>query len=369
MHFGLFCLMTQRQKGKRPGEIYRETVEQVQMAERAGFEIAWFAEHHFSNYCLCPSPMTMTTYMAGQTSTIKLGPAVIVAPLYEPIRLAEDIGVADQISNGRVVLGFGTGYQEYEFHKFGRDLKQSRSALFEVLDFIDACLTQESVKFEGERIRLPETHFSVRMLQKYPRVYLAGMATDVEAQRRVVQRGYTPFFTTGWNATDAVQKIRSDVEKTYAQAGGDAARMPFAIQRYVFVTDSREDALKAADGARYVRRIAMAMRNKYGELEGAFLKETPAADEPDLEEIARRLPIGDADTVAERLARDINALAPSHISLFMAIPGLSQAQILKSMERFGTEVIPRLEQRVGDLRAIGHKPSPAEPTRMVSGQS
>jgi alkanesulfonate monooxygenase SsuD/methylene tetrahydromethanopterin reductase-like flavin-dependent oxidoreductase (luciferase family) len=369
MHFGLFCLMTQRHKDKRPAEIYRETVEQVRMAEQGGFEIAWFAEHHFSNYCLCPSPMTMTTYMAGQTSTIRLGPAVIVAPLYEPIRLMEDINVADQLSGGRVVLGFGTGYQEYEFHKFGRDLKQSRSALFEVLDFLEACVTREPVAFKGDRVNLPETYFSVRMLQKRPSVYLAGMATDVEAQRRSVERGYTPFFTTGWNATEAVQKIRTDVGNAYAQAGGDASHMPFAIQRYVFVTDSREDALKAADGARYVRRIAMAMRNKYGELEGAFLKESPASDEPDLDEIAKRLPIGDPDTVAERLARDIEALGPSHISLFMAIPGLSQTQILKSMERFSSEVIPRLERRFGDLRGIGHDPSGATARAALTGRA
>ena len=100
----------------------------------------------------------------------------------------------------------------------------------------------------------------------------------------------------------------------------------------------------------------MAMRNKYGELEGAFLKETPAADEPELDEIAKRLPIGDPDTVAERLARDIEALGPSHISLFMAIPGLTQAQILASMERFAGEVIPLLEQRFGDLGRLGYDP-------------
>lgn len=369
MHFGLFCLMTQRQKLKSPGEIYREMVEHVQLAEAIGFEIAWFAEHHFSNYCLCPSPMTMTSYMAGKTSRIKLGPAVIVAPLYEPIRLAEDIGVADQLSDGRLVLGFGTGYQEYEFHKFGRDLKQARSALFEVLDFIDDFLAKDSVTFKGERLNLPETYFSIRTKQKRPAIYLAGMGTDVEAQRRSVQRGYTPFFTTGWNTVETIEKIRRGAEATYAEAGGDAARMPFAIQRYVFVTDSKEDALKAADGARYVRRIAMSMRNKYGELDGAFLKEIPAADEPSLEEIAARLPIGDPETVAERLARDIETLSPSHISLFMAIPGLSQAQILKSMERFATEVIPLLERRFGNLRDIGHTAKPADALHLADAES
>ncbi len=361
MHFGLFCLNTQRQPGKSPRQIYQETVEHVQMAEKIGFEIAWFAEHHFSNYCLCPSPLTMTSYMAGLTSTIKLGPAVVVAPLYEPIRLAEDIGVADQLSNGRLVLGFGTGYQEYEFRKFGRDLKQARSALFETLDFVDAFLSRDVVTFKGEQINLPETHFAIRTVQKRPSIYIAGMATDVEAQRRAVERGYTPFFTTGWNSIDVVQKIRQGTEATYAAAGGDAQRMPFAIQRYVFVTDNHEDALKAADGARYVRRLAMAMRNKYHEFEGSFLKETPAVDEPDLEEIVARLPIGDPDAVAERLARDIETLSPSHISLFMAIPGLSQDQVLKSMERFGSEVIPRLQRRFGDLGKIGFSAAPREP--------
>ncbi|MGN6768843.1 MAG: LLM class flavin-dependent oxidoreductase [Rhizobiaceae bacterium] len=349
MHFGLFSLMTQRDRNKSPGEIYKETVEHVRMAERIGFEIAWFAEHHFSNYCLCPSPMTMTTYMAGKTDTIKLGPAVIVAPLYEPIRLIEEIGMADQISDGRLVLGFGTGYQEYEFHKFGRDLKRARGDLLELLDLVEAYFSGAAVTFEGERTKLPETYFSVRSKQGRPSIYLAGMAKDVDAQRRSVERGYTPFFTTGWNTVEAVKASRDVVADTYRTAGGDSDRMPFAIQRYVFVTDNKEDALRAADGARYVRRIAQAMRGKYGEMEDSFLKETPAADEPAIEEIVERLPIGDPETVAERLGRDIEMLDPSHISCFMAIPGLPQKKILESMERFGAEVQPLLERRFGSM--------------------
>jgi alkanesulfonate monooxygenase SsuD/methylene tetrahydromethanopterin reductase-like flavin-dependent oxidoreductase (luciferase family) len=368
MHFGLFCLMTQRDKSKAPGTIYKETVEHVQMAEKIGMEVAWFAEHHFSNYCLCPSPMTMATYMAGQTSTIKIGPAVIVAPLYDPIRLAEEIGLCDQLSDGRLVLGFGTGYQEYEFHKFGRDLKQARSDLFEVLDFMEEYFAKDSFAFKGRNIDFPETAFSVRPVQRRPQIYVAGMGNDAEAQRRAKERGYIPFFTTGWNTVDAVRKVKEQLAATYAGVGGNVATMPFAIQRYVFVTDSREDALKAADGARYVRRIAQAMRGKYGELEGAYLKETPAADEPSLEEIVERLPIGSPEVVAERLARDIDILGPDHISCFMGIPGVGQAKVLKSMERFGSDVIPLLEKRYGDLSKLGAASRAAElsQTRLAS---
>lgn len=354
MHFGLFSLMTQRDRAKTPGQIYRETAEHVKMAEQAGMQIAWFAEHHFSNYCLCPSPLAMVNYMAPQTTRIKLGPAVIVAPLYEPLRLAEDIGFADQVSNGRLVLGFGAGYQEYEFHKFGRDLKNARADLLEVLDFVEAYFSKDSVAFEGRNVHLPETTFSIRPIQTRPQIYLAGMGTDVESQRRAKERGYTPFFTTGWNDMATLKKMRDGLAATYASAGGDANRMPCAIQRYVCVTDSKEEALRAADGARYVRRIAMAMRGKYGELDGAFLKESPAADEPSLEEIVKRLPIGGAETVAERIALDIETLGPDHISCFMGIPGLGQDRVLNSMERFGTEVLPLLEKRFGDLTKLGN---------------
>lgn len=349
MHFGLFSLMTQRKKDKSPGEIYRETAEHVKLAEDIGMEIAWFAEHHFSNYCLCPSPLAMVNYMAGQTSRIKLGPAVIVAPLYEPIRLAEDIGVADQLSDGRLVLGFGTGYQAYEFHKFGRDLKQARGHLFEVLDLMDSYFTKSEFAFSGKAVDLSQTAFSVRPVQTRPDIYVAGMGKDVEAQQRAVERGYTPFFTTGWNAVSDIRGVRDDLAETWTKAGGDAQTMPFAIQRYIFVTDDPEDARKAADGARYVRRIAMSMRGGYGELDGAFLKEIPADGEPPLDDIVSRLPIGDPETVAERLAKDIEALGPKHISCFMAIPGLDQTKILRSMERFGSEVVPLLEKRFGRL--------------------
>lgn len=353
MHFGLFCLMTQRDKRRTPGQIYRETVEHVRLAEQAGFEIAWFAEHHFSNYCLCPSPLAMTLYMAGQTQRIRLGPAVIVAPLYEPIRLLEDIGMADQLSDGRLVLGFGTGYQEYEFKKFGVDLASGRARLLEMLDFLDAHLGGEPLAFDGEHVHLPETYFSVRPVQRRPEIYVAGLAGDAETQKRAVRRGYVPFFTTGWNRLDVLQAMREKVASAYAEAGGNAQTMPFALQRYVFVTDDDAEARQAADGARYVRRVAMAMRNKYATLDGAFLNEVPAPDEPSLDEIVDRLLIGPPEVVAEKLTREIEALRPTHISCFMAIPGIAQPRILRSIERFGAEVMPSLDKRFGDAGRAG----------------
>ena len=354
MHFGLFSLMGQRDRATTARQIYRETMEQVKLAEAIGFEIAWFAEHHFSNYCLCPSPLAMAIALAPQTTRIRLGTAVIVAPLYHPLRMLEEIGMLDVISDGRAVIGVGTGYQQYEFHRFGIALETARDTFLETLDVLEQYLAGGPVRHHGKAIKIPETHFVVHPVQRRPEVYVAGLARDPVTQARVVAHGYVPIFTTGWSTIAQMRETRDIVTAANTQANGDPTRAPYAMQRYVFVTDDKAEALRAAEAARYIRRIAMSMRNNVARLDGAFLQEMPAPDEPPLEEIANRLVIGDAETCAARLAAEIEALQPVHVSCFMGLPGLPQARTLRSMERFGAEVMPVLERHFGGLAQIGH---------------
>ena len=353
MHFGLFCLNPQRDAAKSPREIFTETTDQVKLAEQIGFDIAWFAEHHFSNYCLCPSPITMATYMAGLTRRIRLGTAVIVAPLYQPLRMLEDLAVLDQLSDGRAVLGFGSGYQQYEFHKFGVDLKAGRDIFLETLDVAEQFIRNGAVEYAGKHIAVRETHFSIRLRQARPAIYVAGLAGDPETQARSARGGYVPFFTTGWSTLEEIRKTRDKVAAAYAAAGGKPEEAPYAAQRYVFVTNDRDEALRAADGARYIRRVALSMRNQYARVHGAWLEEIPATDEPPLHEIADRLIVGDAERCAAKLTEEITALRATHISCFMAIPGIEPKRILKSMERFGGEVMPLLSKHFGGLDRVG----------------
>jgi len=353
MHFGLFNLMTQRERQQSPRQLYADMTEHVKMAEQIGFEIAWFAEHHFSNYCLCPSPLAMANYLAPQTKKIRLGPAVIVAPLYQPLRMLEDLAVLDNLSDGRLVIGLGSGYQQYEFHKFGVDLKASRDIFLESLDVVERYLAGDPLQYEGKHIHIPETYFSVRPLQPKPDIYIAGLAADPVTQERIARKGYTPFFTTGWSTLEQIKENRDKVAAVHTKVGGDPARVPFAIQQYIFVTDSRDESMQAADGARYIRRIAMSMRHNLAKLEGAFLREQPTPGEPPIEQLVDLMMIGDAETVAEKLIREFEALQPTHLSCFMALPGVPQARTLRSMERFGAEVMPRIAKHFGGLDRIG----------------
>ena len=143
--FGLFCLMGYRDRGSRVSEVLGNAVQMVQWAEEAGFEAAWFAEHHFSNYCVCPSPLVMVNHCAGLTTRIKLGPAVIVVPLYHPVRLLAEIGMTQALlGEDRFLLGLGSGYQPYEFERFGADLGDSKAQLEEFLALMDRAYAGET---------------------------------------------------------------------------------------------------------------------------------------------------------------------------------------------------------------------------------
>ena len=72
MRFGLFCMMPWRDAVKPQKQVFADVLDQVRLAESLGFETAWFAEHHFSNYCLCPSPLVMAAYCAARTERISL---------------------------------------------------------------------------------------------------------------------------------------------------------------------------------------------------------------------------------------------------------------------------------------------------------
>src|ERR1700736_5895182 len=101
MEFGIFNLMGSRDPEKPTVEVFAEVAEQTRLADELGYAIAWFAEHHFSNYCLCASPLMVVAHCASITKKIRLGTAVVVLPLYNPARLIAEIAHGPPAARGR----------------------------------------------------------------------------------------------------------------------------------------------------------------------------------------------------------------------------------------------------------------------------
>ena len=161
MEFGVFILAQQRGYHQTSQQVINNAVEQTIAAEAAGFDTAWYAEHHFNNYSLCPSPLMMVAHCAGLTKRIRLGTAVCVLPLYHPARLLGEIGFADTVSNGRLDLGIGSGYQQFEFDRFGVDLKNSHALFAEFYDVLEAGMKEHVFSYSGEHLQIPPTSIAM----------------------------------------------------------------------------------------------------------------------------------------------------------------------------------------------------------------
>ena len=352
MHFGLFNLMSLRDDGSTAAQVLSDTMAMVELAEQVGFEIAWFAEHHFSNYCICPSPLMMAAHAASRTERIRLGAAVVVMPLYHPLRMVQEIALLDLQSAGRAVIGIGSGYQKYEFDRYGQSLDERTEVMLEAWDIMERALIDGEVAYQGQHFQLPHSPMIIQPVQQpMPQVYVTGMAPPV--LQRCAKSGYTPFVTGGFRGYGLVRQLRGVIDKAYRAAEVDPLTSPFAVQTYVHVTDSKDEARDFAERARYIGRIVAQMRAGDPVLDGAYIKAPEAPDEPSLDEIIDNLIVGDPQHCAERVIHHIRSLGVTHFNCFMQVGGLPRDRALKSLERFGTEVIPLVERELGPLAQLG----------------
>jgi alkanesulfonate monooxygenase SsuD/methylene tetrahydromethanopterin reductase-like flavin-dependent oxidoreductase (luciferase family) len=343
--------MNRRDRAQNPAQMIQQVVEQVQAAESAGFSTAWFTEHHFTNYSIIPSPLLMVAHVAPQTLRIKLGTAVVLPALYAPARLLGEIAFTDNIAEGRLILGLGSGYQAYELERFGITLDEARAVTDEWIELICQGLGQESVEYHGKYIDLPQTYFTTGPIQSPgPEIWIAGNSVDSQAR---AARGPYPFFVSGFGMdTDTLVAIRAETEATWQAEGRDPAELSFSSLRYCLVTDDKDEALAYAENARFQIRLSSYLRQGQTDLPAAWLPEEPFEGEMSPEDILKWNPIGSVEKVAECLVDEITRVGSAHIALFMTIGRADHEVVMKSIRRFGDEVVPLIEKSVGPLGGV-----------------
>src|SRR5437660_8689357 len=347
MEYGIFNLMGSREADKPTAQVFGEVAEQTRLADELGYTIAWFAGHHFSNYCLCASPLMMVAHCASMTKKIRLGTAVVVLPLYNPARLVAEIATADALSNGRLMLGVGAGYQPYEFERFGVDIKANLEMTEEFCDILDRAFSEDFFSYDGKHYQIPKTHIPARPVQQPLPIYVAG---HTEAMFRAAARhGYRvlSFGRVGGAALLAEQY--QVIKDAFAAEGVPLANAHITVNRFCHITGSREEGLCFAENARYQSRLASSLRRRQEVMQGNVLVDKPFPDEPPLEQIHRDLLIGDVETVAEKLVAEIHATHPVHVCFSFKVGATPHKAAMRSMELMMTEVRPRVERALGPL--------------------
>src|SRR5437016_14143920 len=239
MEFGISNLMGSRDPKKPTAEVFAEVAEQTRLADQLGYATAWFAEHHFSNYCLCASPLMMIAHCAAITEKIRLGTAVVVLPLYNPARLAAEIATADALSNGRLELGIGAGYQPYEFERFGVDITENLEMTEEFCDILDLAFSRDFFSYDGKHYQMPDTHIPARPVQNPLPIYVAGHTQAMF--RAAARRGYRVLSSGRIGGAPLLAEQYADIVAAFAAEGVPIERAHVTVNRFAHITDSKEE--------------------------------------------------------------------------------------------------------------------------------
>ena len=337
MNFGTFLLM-QSPSARSSKEMYARAVEMAQAAESLGFSNIWLAEHHFSTYGYLSRPLQLATYLAGRTTRIRVGTAVIVVPLHHPLVVAEEIATLALLAPDRLDIGLGRGYQYYEFERFGLELESGRARWEESIDVILKALAGGPFSYEGKLYRIPETTIFPQLEGPWPPIWITAQSPD--SVEGAVRRGFN-VLTGGFGVpVERMAEFRKLFDRVVAEVKPPQP-LHVGVQRAVYVTKNDADARAAAEEARWNMRVTLSLRNHYERVEGGRAIPVPAPKEPDVDDLLDRyLVIGTPETCIRQiqlLRRDVGI---THFNCSFWFGDLEQARVLRSMELFAREVMP-----------------------------
>ena len=363
MKFGLFYLPTYLPAVRDAHTHYRNIVEQVVYADRTGFDYVWLVEHHFVRHGgLLPANYAFLSYLAARTERIRLATGATVLPLNDPVRVAEQAATLDQLSGGRFDLGIGRGFVRDEFDAFGSEMKDSRRRVEEGIALIKQAWAEPTLEFES-RFRpamsglpiLPPIH-----QKPHPPIWVACLLSR-ESFDWTAREGYNLLYVAyhvdhpvaveriGWyrealagcgrrvedfevccvyhahfleHADDrALRDVVDGPMQEYAAAGLEATRRPPDAEGY--------------EG--YAQRDA-------GQRRFGFDTYYPG-----------RVLMGGPDQVIERI-HVLQAAGITQIALLVDFGSLAQPEIMRSLEVFGREILPRFRDTAPNPRGAPGPP-------------
>ncbi len=332
-------------------EIIQETLREGQLCDELGMDMLWLAEHHFDGICAYVDPVTFAAALAASTKRIQIGFAVAQMSLHHPIRMAEQMSLIDNISNGRLVVGLGRGtaYNIYDYQGYGIDPAEAYERLIEAEDIMIKAWTTENYRHQGKywNIQLPKLR-PTPYTKPHPPIVRA--CSGEEAMLGMAREG-RPFLMN--IQSNDVTKHRMDLyRKTMRESGHDEATVARNVDdtwiwRNVFVADTDAEAKRLALPAFEAQQaFRQAMRKKVYEEQGLLLKQEtgPVARN----QVQHSMIYGSPATVAEEMAK-IEDIGVGGVLMVFRIGPMSYDVAENSIRLFMNKVVPELK---GSTKAL-----------------
>jgi alkanesulfonate monooxygenase SsuD/methylene tetrahydromethanopterin reductase-like flavin-dependent oxidoreductase (luciferase family) len=328
-------------------DVLLQTVDDIALADELGFDSAWLAEHHFSRYGLLGNPLMLSALLAERTDRIILGTAVLVLPFHDPVRLAEDAALLDNLSGGRLRLGIGRGYQPKEFAGFRRNAADNKELYQETVDILKLAWGEGRWSYEGK-------HYQLNDMEIFPRPYTPGGPPLVhgtssrESFRMRGLRGEAIIVSPQFTPLSLMQKNLDSYKTALIEGGFDPLRYDMPYMQQVW-TGASTDQLRAASEAalKYYKSVGQVIPGSEEAVEAEKKYYEAVRRNIDLLDLENTLThggnFGSTDQVVDAIGRLHEQLGINHYIGWFRIPALDPKVARESMERFATEVIPQVK--------------------------
>jgi alkanesulfonate monooxygenase SsuD/methylene tetrahydromethanopterin reductase-like flavin-dependent oxidoreductase (luciferase family) len=355
MEFGVFFI-NEKPPGASDKQVFDEALEQCQLADELGFDVAWLGEHHFAPYGTMADTMVFGGAVAALTKRIKIGTACIVPSFAHPVRIAEQIAMLDVMSGGRFLVGLGRGYQQREFKGFNVPQNESSARFRESTEIIEGLLTHETFSYKGQFWDIDNVSLYPRpMQQPRPPIYIAASRTP-ESFEWIVKKGYGALIGNPYT-TDVSVKTQGEAASLLKQKQREANKPEdlenaWALHQNVLV---HRDSAVAAAQFRHNWDVSNDYLVKYAKVveDGEDLPEDykhysqfwgwlQAMDYTEMLKMSGVL-IGSPDEVVEKLTHLYNDRGiEKHIVWMNRGGAVPHEQVMASMRLFAKEVMPRV---------------------------
>lgn len=329
MRFGQLMLCDRRE-GVSSQTRYEQLMEEVRLLDRLGYWSVWFAEHHFDGYALIPDTFVWCAAAARETKRILLGTGVVVLPFQHPVRVAEQAAMVDCLSGGRLLLGVGRGYQPHEFKGFGQTLEDSQARYDQALPVILRGLAESGLSYNSGE------YWQGEQVTAWPKpvqtpIPMWGAAISEASFQRFGKLGW-PILTFPSSTPPEKLKTQFDLYRsTFLEHGHPPENLRIAATMFTYVSDDADEANQTFERAigGYFEHLDTLTRNAESQ-----------------QRLYDRLPItarlsGDPAEVIDRLESVRSYLGITDVlNVTHFAGGLTHEQTLRSMELFGSRVMP-----------------------------
>ena len=323
-----------------------------ELVEPLGFDSIWATEHYGSAYSMQPSPLQYLAYWAGRTSRIDVGTAVIVAPWWNPVRLAHEISMLDILLKGRRLhLGIGRGISPHEYASLGYPMEQSHKYFYDVINAIRASDGAERFEFKGDIYDIPPTSIRPQARHKGDLTKDIKVAFSTEASAKLAaENGLGQMFVAGDDVDEMVAKVQR-----FNRIRKDLGLPPDQPTTLLWMYCA-ETAEEAEEGWEYFKNQGIAAQHHYFDwnnpgyegiagYEEYLSRQTADISPAEARLAARRAtqPIGTPEQIIEKIKSMQETISMEKVVIHMMYGGMPREKAEKSLRLFAEKVLPEVQ--------------------------